>query len=34
MVPDYEEQRRISGLLKSLDDKIAANTKVNKNLAA
>jgi type I restriction enzyme S subunit len=32
MVPDYEEQRRISGLLKSLDDKIAANTKVNKNL--
>lgn len=34
MVPDYEEQRRISGLLKSLDDKIAANTEVNKNLAA
>jgi type I restriction enzyme S subunit len=32
MVPDYEEQRRISGLLKSLDDKIAANTEVNKNL--
>ena len=32
MVPDYEEQRRISGLLKSLDDKIAANTEVNNNL--
>ena len=32
MIPDYEEQRRISGLLKSLDDKIAANTEVNKNL--
>ena len=32
MVPDYDEQRRISGLLKSLDDKIAANTEVNKNL--
>ena len=34
MVPDYEEQKRISGLLKSLDDKIAANTEVNKNLEA
>ena len=34
MIPDYEEQRRISGLLKSLDDKIAANTEVNKNLEA
>lgn len=32
MVPPYEEQIRISGLLKSLDDKIAANTEVNKNL--
>ena len=32
MVPNYEEQKRISGLLKSLDDKIAANTEVNKNL--
>jgi type I restriction enzyme S subunit len=32
MVPDYEKQRRISGLLKSLDDKIAVNTEVNKNL--
>ena len=32
MVPDYEEQKRISCLLKSLDDKIAANTEVNKNL--
>ena len=32
MVPDYDEQKRISGILKSLDDKIAANTEVNKNL--
>ena len=32
MVPDYEEQKRISGILKSLDDKITANTEVNKNL--
>jgi putative toxin-antitoxin system, toxin component len=31
-VPSNEEQQRISGLLKSLDDKIAANTKINKNL--
>ena len=34
MVPDYMEQKRISGLLKSLDDKIVANTKVNNNLEA
>ena len=34
MVPDYEEQKRISGILKSLDDKIAANTEVNKNLGS
>ncbi|MDU4558770.1 MAG: restriction endonuclease subunit S [Negativicoccus succinicivorans] len=32
MVPDYEEQKRISGLLKSLDDKITTNTEINKNL--
>ena len=32
MVPDYEEQKRISGILKSLDDKMVANTEVNKNL--
>ncbi len=32
MVPDYEEQKRISSILRSLDDKIAANTEVNKNL--
>jgi len=32
MVPDYEEQKRISVILKSLDEKIAANTEVNKNL--
>lgn len=34
MVPEYDEQKKISGLLKSLDDKIAANTAINKNLAA
>ena len=32
MVPHYEGQKRISSLLKSLDDKIEANTEVNKNL--
>ena len=32
MIPGYEDQKRIAGLLKSLDDKIAANTEVNKNL--
>ena len=32
MVPDYEEQKQISGILKSLDDKIVANTEINKNL--
>ena len=31
-VPSNEEQQRISVLLKSLDDKIAANTEINKNL--
>ena len=33
MVPDYEEQKRISGILKSLDDKIEKNVKINENLA-
>ena len=32
MVPDYEEQKQISGILKSLDDKIVVNTEINKNL--
>ena len=32
MVPDYEEQKQISDILKSLDDKIVANTEINKNL--
>ena len=32
MVPDYEEQKQISGILKSLDDKIVANMEINKNL--
>lgn len=30
-VPDYEEQVKIGGLLKGLDDKIKLNTKINKN---
>ena len=32
MIPDYEEQRRISGLLKLLDDKIELNNAINNNL--
>ena len=32
-VPDLETQQSISGILKSLDDKIAANRKINDNLA-
>lgn len=31
-VPDYEEQVKIGGLLKALDDKIQLNTEINKNL--
>ncbi len=34
MVPSYEDQKKIAGLLKSLDDKIAANAEINNNLAA
>ena len=33
-VPDFETQRAISGILKSLDDKITINRKINENLAA
>ena len=33
MIPPYDEQKRVSGVLKSLDDKIAANAEINKNLA-
>ena len=33
-VPDLEGQRAIASVLKALDDKIAANRKVNENLAA
>ena len=33
-VPDLGAQKTISGILKSLDDKIAANRKINDNLAA
>lgn len=32
MVPQIQEQRRISGVLKVLDDKIASNTQINDNL--
>ena len=32
MVPPYNEQHKISGILKALDDKIAVNTALNKNL--
>ena len=32
-VPDIVTQRRIGSLLKSIDDKIAINTKINENLA-
>ena len=34
MTPTYEDQRKIGGLLKSLDDKITLNNKINENLAA
>lgn len=33
-VPGIEEQKRIGGLLKALDNKIQLNTKINKNLSA
>lgn len=33
-VPDLDTQRRIGGLLKSLDNKIAVNNAINKNLEA
>ena len=33
-VPDLDTQRRIGGLLKSLDNKIAVNNTINKNLVA
>lgn len=33
-VPDSEGQQAIAGILKTLDDKIAANRRVNDNLAA
>lgn len=33
-VPDLKSQQAIAGILKSLDDKIATNRKVNENLAA
>ena len=34
MVPDLQEQQAIGGLLRSLDDKIAANRMINENLVA
>lgn len=33
-VPDFEEQKKIGGLLKALDDKIQLNTEINRNLYA
>ena len=33
-IPELSIQRRIGALLKSLDDKIALNNAINKNLAA
>ena len=33
-VPSLEEQKRIGGLLKALDDKIKLNNQINNNLAA
>ena len=33
-LPTLDEQRKIGSLLKSLDDKIAVNNKINENLAA
>lgn len=33
-VPGLEEQREIAGIMKLLDDKIAANRRVNENLSA
>lgn len=31
-VPEYEVQKKISGILKAIDDKIAINNEINKNL--
>ena len=33
-VPPLEEQRKIAGILRTLDDKIKLNTEINDNLAA
>ena len=33
-IPPFEEQRKIGGLLKALDDKIELNNQINNNLAA
>lgn len=33
-VPPLNEQRKIAGILKALDDKISLNAEINKNLAA
>ena len=34
MAPSLEEQRKIGGMLKSIDDKIAVNTRINNHLTA
>ena len=33
-IPDIENQRKIGGILRRLDDKIAVNDNINKNLVA
>ena len=33
-IPDYENQKKISGILKSIDKKIKLNNEINNNLAA
>ena len=33
-VPPLEEQQKIAGVLRALDDKIKLNNEINKNLAA
>lgn len=34
LLPTYDEQKKIGSVLRDLDDKIAINTRINKNLAA
>ena len=34
VIPEIKDQKKVASILKSLDDKIALNTKINKNLTA